>query len=282
MRCCSIISFGKPGSLRFLQSNEESWPGFVQRQAAELHTAIEDRDFNRVDELLALGGVHIKSMVGSSTILPLHRAAFSGETQVVRTLLCEILDSWPEHIKQEYLDCRTALGFTPFMIASTCGFSKVAQLLANKGCNTDLTNFLGKTGRELSDDLEYEIEQATVKPWSRGDRLSLTTKSLDAYLSLLEATQLEDVRTGIRVWDSKQIVYHYSRQQMEALESRVEQLLGKNHSLALHFTDLNSCRLILNGLGIRASTVVQLGGGVSVCLRSLVGSSGGKTERHSH
>ena len=39
--------FGKPGSLRFLQSNEESWPGFVQRQAAELHTAIEDRDFNR-------------------------------------------------------------------------------------------------------------------------------------------------------------------------------------------------------------------------------------------
>ena len=41
--------------------------------------------------------------------------------------------------------------------------------------------------------------------------------------------------------------------------------------MQLHFTDLGSCRVILHGAGIRASTVGQLGGGVSVCLRTLTG-----------
>ena len=41
--------------------------------------------------------------------------------------------------------------------------------------------------------------------------------------------------------------------------------------LQLHFTDLACCRVILHGLGLRVSTVGQLGGGVSVCLSSLVG-----------
>ena len=45
----------------------------------------------------------------------------------------------------------------------------------------------------------------------------------------------------------------------------------KGSDIALHFTDMQSCRLILNSMGIRASTVGQLGGGVSVCLRSIIG-----------
>ena len=48
-------------------------------------------------------------------------------------------------------------------------------------------------------------------------------------------------------------------------------------ALQLHFTDIKSCRLILNSMGIRASTVGQLGGGVSVCLQSLVGFDWGQS-----
>jgi hypothetical protein len=45
----------------------------------------------------------------------------------------------------------------------------------------------------------------------------------------------------------------------------------KGSDIALHFTDIRSCQLILNSMGIRASTIGQLGGGVSVCLRTIAG-----------
>ena len=75
----------------------------------------------------------------------------------------------------------------------------------------------------------------------------------------------------MRIWHSKLAVFHLTKQEMNALETSIASLLEKNFKVALHFTDLGSCRVILHGLGLRASTVGQLGGGVSVCLRSLTG-----------
>ena len=45
--------------------------------------------------------------------------------------------------------------------------------------------------------------------------------------------------------------------------------MEKSKEIALHFTDLNTSRLVLPTLGLRASVAGQLGGGVSVCLRLL-------------
>ena len=110
----------------------------------------------------------------------------------------------------------------------------------------------------------------------------------------------EHVSAGQRLWCSKLIVHHFDKEQMCALVAEIEQLVEHGSDIAvcihlnkktnphlswlktdegqslmcalqLHFTDIKSCRLILNGMGIRASTAGQLGGGVSVCLRSLIG-----------
>ena len=48
-------------------------------------------------------------------------------------------------------------------------------------------------------------------------------------------------------------------------------LQAQGSDVALHFTNLGCCYQVLHSKGIRASVVGQLGGGVSVCLRSLVG-----------
>lgn len=53
--------------------------------------------------------------------------------------------------------------------------------------------------------------------------------------------------------------------------ARVQAQVEKGSDIALHFTDIRSCQLILNSMGIRASTIGQLGGGVSVCLRTVAG-----------
>ena len=51
--------FDPAGNLRFLESTNEAWDLFTQRQAAALHTAIERRDNAKVHALFSLGGVHI-------------------------------------------------------------------------------------------------------------------------------------------------------------------------------------------------------------------------------
>ena len=45
--------------------------------------------------------------------------------------------------------------------------------------------------------------------------------------------------------------------------------VAKGKDIALHFTDTNSAQVITHSMGLRASTAGQLGGGVSVCLKSL-------------
>jgi hypothetical protein len=87
------------------------------------------------------------------------------------------------------------------------------------------------------------------------------------YFASLDAD--EHVRAGQRLWRTKQMVSHFDSTEMTRLIAEVEQQVPKSHSIGFHFTDMNSARLILNSRGIRASTVGQLGGGVSICLASL-------------
>ena len=265
--------FSDDGELRFLEPSDETWDGFVQRQASDLHSAVENRDSVKVKNMLSCGGAHIRMIDrgrAGSTAEALHRAAFANDTKIMGTLLGEVLDIWPDHIKAEYLDCKTKLGYTPYMIACECGFTDIAQMLEQRGCNTEIKNDAGKTGLKLAAEFAHNHGQAAVKMFERGDQLHLTTPTLEEYIAMMQRALNKDVRAGIRLWSSKLVVFNYSKEGMRALEAKAQQLTQYGFSIALHFTDLGSTRLILNGLGIRASSAGQLGGGVSVCLRSLV------------
>ena len=109
------------GALRFLRSTDESWNEFVRRQAADLHAAIDGKDGAKLRGLMASGAVDVQMIdesIDGSTARPLHRAAFAGDTEVMRALLDEIHDSWPAAVKREFLDRRTELQHTAYMIAS--------------------------------------------------------------------------------------------------------------------------------------------------------------------
>ena len=112
----------------------------MHRQAADLHAALSGKNHTKVRELFDGGGVHLNMAVEpSSTVRALHRAVFSGETLVVEVVLDQIPDKWPIAVKNEYLDVQTD-GYTAYMIACDCGYVKIAQMLARKGCSTELTN----------------------------------------------------------------------------------------------------------------------------------------------
>eukprot|EP01043_Picozoa_sp_COSAG02_P001689 COSAG02_NODE_36_length_48934_cov_144.851029_14_plen_968_part_00 len=81
----------------------------------------------------------------------------------------------------------------------------------------------------------------------------------------------DDPSPGMEVWKDKTIVTHLAAHELQALLEEEEAQLPKSQSFGLHFTDLDSARLILTSLGIRASTVGQLNGGVSICLESMAG-----------
>ena len=290
--------FDPAGPLRFLDSMNESWNEFTARQAADLHAAVEKMDQAKVAKIFAQGAVHL-SMIDEAgaplKVQVLHRAAFLGNVELAEKILDQISDAWPVEVKKEYLDCRTALGLTPYMIACGCGYQDVADALVKKGCSTNLVNAAGKTGEQLAKSVMHEMEWSKYRPWNRGGKQHLAARDLESYLSNQQrAHKNKDVHAGLQLWDSKQLVYHFTKPQMRALEASIESLLEKNYGLAvstcllcqallqtlialtsacmqLHFTDLGSCRVILNGVGIRASVEGQLGGGVSVCLRSLVG-----------
>lgn len=75
---------------------------------------------------------------------------------------------------------------------------------------------------------------------------------------------------GKRLWRNKELVAHLEPGQLEVALQELRNKLPKSQNLGFHFTDVDSARLILQNTGIRASTVGQLGGGVSVCLMSPV------------
>ena len=228
--------FDASGSLHLLDSAEETWEAFMQRQAEDLHAALDSKDHTKAKELFDCGGVHLNMPIErTSTVRPLHRTTFSGDIPAVQVILDQIPDEWPLDVKQEYLDVRTD-GYTAYMIACECGFVELANMLVKKGCSTELTNDFGQTGKKLADAFVYEQDWSTVRPWDRGDQLHLTVKDLESHLDMQQrAHDNADVRAGIRIWNSKLAAYHLSKEQMRALEVSIASLLPKNFSVAVRF-----------------------------------------------
>eukprot|EP01043_Picozoa_sp_COSAG02_P035269 COSAG02_NODE_2514_length_8624_cov_12.683050_3_plen_1168_part_01 len=73
---------------------------------------------------------------------------------------------------------------------------------------------------------------------------------------------------GLRLWRLKELVTHLEPDQMKAALFELSNRLPKSQALGYHFTDIDSAHSILHSQGIRASTVGQLAGGVSVCVTS--------------
>ena len=123
--------FNSTGELRYFNSIDETMDAFVERQASELTALINSGNADSVKQMYDYGGVHLKMLDGSirgSTVTPMMRAAFVGLASTVEVLLDEIDDSWPDEVRTEYLDQRTSLGFTAYMIACARGHEEVAKL----------------------------------------------------------------------------------------------------------------------------------------------------------
>jgi serine/threonine protein kinase len=145
--------FFKPdGKLRYFESVDETLDSLVKRQAEKLTAAITSRDSVAIKALLDHGDVHLRTLdasIGSSTVTPLMRAAFVGHVSTVEVLLGEINDSWPDEVRKDYLDQRTSLDFTAYMIACAHGHQEIAELLEKKGCDASLVNAFGENGAAL-------------------------------------------------------------------------------------------------------------------------------------
>lgn len=105
-------------------------------------------------------------------------------------------------------------------------------------------------------------------------RLGLATdsdhKELQEFIEHIDAN--EHVRAGKACWRSKMLISHLDASELESTLTDLQNRLPKSETLGFHFTNMDACRLVLEeSHGIRASNVGQLGGGVSICLHSLVG-----------
>ena len=110
------------------------FPEPVTIRAQNFHSAIESGLVEAVVSQLHAGGIHLMLVDESRSskgerVTPLMRAAFGGDVAIAQALLGEIEDSWPDEVRKEYLDQRTCLGFTAYMIACALGHEKVAQAL---------------------------------------------------------------------------------------------------------------------------------------------------------
>ena len=227
------------GTLRFLTSADGMWEEFMQRQAADLHAAIDGQNSARLRELITASGAGfsmIDQSTHGSTVLPLHRAAFSGDTEVMRILLVEISDGWPADVKRQVLDCRTMLESTPLMIASHCGHIEIAELLKDKGCSFQLVNSLGKSAEKILLDFQRDLEWACVRPRDRGDVLHLSNKTVEAFLNMKSDSRNEHVHAGQRLWSSKLVVHHLNTEQMCTLEAEIEALVEHGFSIAVRIS----------------------------------------------
>jgi hypothetical protein len=136
------------------------FPEPVATRAQSFHAAIESGDAEAVTQQLRAGGIHVMLVDESRTpkvvrATPLMRAAFAGDTSVARIVLGEVEDSWPDEVRRDYLDRRTSLGFTAYMIACACGHEEIARQFEAKGCNTSVVNNFGKTGAALLQATRY-------------------------------------------------------------------------------------------------------------------------------
>ncbi len=96
------------------------------------------------------------------------------------------------------------------------------------------------------------------------------TQALADYISTELAVTNEHQRAGRRLWNDLTVATHLRSKELASLLGKIQEELPRSHSIGYHFTDLDSANLILGSIGIRASTVGQLGGGVSISLQSPV------------
>lgn len=269
--------FGGTVALRYLSGSQDTLADAAYRNAAKLHLEIERNNAGVVQQLLDLGSVHFKMIdnsriddLGSIAVSPLSRSAFFGDPSMVKVLLKEIVDSWPSEIRRKYLDQRTLLGFTAYMIACVCGHTLIAEMLAAKGCSIDLVSDLGKTGAQLLQDFHQEAKQRQLTPWRHGHGLWLGMGNAEQYLQCLESMNDSYFYHGVRVWNSKLLVAHFDFIQMKSLLDAMRCRLPKSQDLALHFCGVDVARQACLGCpGLRASEQGQLGGGLSVSLSLL-------------
>ena len=162
-------------------------------------------------------------------VLPLHRAAHHGHLDIVEFLLSEI------HLRARLaaLNAQTKLGYTAHMLACESGHTEIAQMLEAAGADVGLRNGAGKTGRELAAIAAQQDKQAKLTPFRHGHGLHLGCDSLESYLDLREKMLDEDVAAGIRLWHTKQAVYHFDKEAMEQLEATVKDLQAKSFDVAV-------------------------------------------------
>eukprot|EP01043_Picozoa_sp_COSAG02_P034653 COSAG02_NODE_2436_length_8868_cov_6.380203_3_plen_658_part_00 len=125
---------------------------FVQQQSKALAESITSRNADEVERLFREGGVNLKmldSSIHGSTVTPIMRGAFCGDSTIMEVLLGEIESSWPDEVRKEYLDQRTSHDFTAYMIACARGHKEIVELLRKKGCDVSLVNNSGENGAAL-------------------------------------------------------------------------------------------------------------------------------------
>ena len=101
-------------------------------------------------------------------------------------------------------------------------------------------NSAGKTGNELATIASEQAEQAKLTSFCHGHGLHLGCSSLESYLDLREKMLDEDVAAGIRLWHTKQAVYHFDKEAMEQLEATVKDLQAKSFDVAVSSGQLAS------------------------------------------
>ena len=123
------------------------------------------------------------------------------------------------------------------------------------------------------DKLKKELE--TAQKAATGVQMAIRRFQLGLQDSKDRDTMIEyfgQPKTGEKLWSEKVIASHLTADEMRSTFAKLEARLPKSHALGYHFTDLDSVNLILgkDSIGLRASTVGQLGGGVSINLTSPV------------
>jgi hypothetical protein len=118
-----------------------------------------------------------------------------------------------------------------------------------------------KAGGVTQDDQDQIDLKMVVKRFELGLQSDRDREVMLAYF--------DEPSPGMSLWKEKLAVGHLTSEQMQQTIVHLQAELPKSDTTGLHFTDLDSASLILNSIGIRASTVGQLSGGVSICLASM-------------
>lgn len=121
----------------------------------------------------------------------------------------------------------------------------------------------------LEDPAARDATIGHVRTWMAIQRFQLGLQDATDRQTMLEYLS-EEKGAGAKLWRDKVIASHLTAGEMRDTLAEMEAQLPKSHALGYHFTDLDSVKLVLGSIGIRASTVGQLGGGVSICLTSPV------------